>query len=54
MAEERGWTQLAGMPKHRYVYILGTKKQKRIRTRLLRWPILPYPKKEELESYSDD
>lgn len=29
---------------YRYVYVLGNKKQRRERMKLLRLPILPYPK----------
>ncbi len=43
-AAEMGWTRHSGGPKHRYVYILGNKTQRRERTRLLRFPQLPYPK----------
>jgi hypothetical protein len=31
-------------PKHRYIYFLGSKKQRRILRQALKWPILPYPK----------
>ena len=31
-------------PKHRYVYILGNKTERRQRMSLLKYPILPYPK----------
>lgn len=41
----RGWTVHDGLPKHRYVYILGNKTQRRHRLGLLKYPILPYPKK---------
>lgn len=43
-ATERGWVAHEGGVKHRYLYILGTKKQRRERRKLLRYPILPYPK----------
>lgn len=43
-AEERGWTRFQGGPKHRYVYILGNKTQRRQRRELLKFPVLPYPK----------
>jgi hypothetical protein len=39
-----GWTRAKGGVKHRYVYILGNKTQRRERMALLRLPILPYPK----------
>ena len=42
-----GWTAvMPTKPKHRYVYILGSKTQRRQRMKLLRYPALPYPKKE--------
>jgi hypothetical protein len=43
-AAERGWTRHRGGVKHRYVYILGSKTQRRQRRALLRYPVLPYPK----------
>ena len=39
-----GWTKHRGGPKHRYLYILGNKTQRRERMKLLRLPTLPYPK----------
>lgn len=45
-AESMGWTRREGQPKHRYLYILGDKRQRRDRLRLLKYPVLPYPKKE--------
>ena len=45
--EVTGWRLSTGSkPKHRYVYILGSKTQRRQRMKLLRYPVLPYPKKE--------
>ena len=44
LAAKRNWVRREGKPKHRYVYILGTKKQKSFRSKLLRYPVLPYPK----------
>lgn len=43
-AVERGWTRVTGGAKHRYVYILGNKTQRRHRRALLKLPVLPYPK----------
>jgi hypothetical protein len=43
-AESLGWTRHVGEPKHRYVYILGNKRERRERRALLRWPALDYPK----------
>lgn len=39
-----GWTPVSPSPKHRYVYLLGTKNQRRHRSRILLLPSLPYPK----------
>ena len=39
-----GWVRSEGGPKHRYLYILGSKTQRRQRRALLRLPTLPYPK----------
>ena len=35
--------------KHRYVYLLGSKKQKRKILKNLKHPILPYPKEADIE-----
>ena len=43
-AAAMGWVKHKGGPKHRYVYILGNKTQRRQRRALLRYPVLPYPK----------
>jgi hypothetical protein len=40
-----GWSRRDGMPKHRYLYVLGNKAERRHRMNLMRLPILPYPKK---------
>lgn len=45
-AAEKGWTRQAGSAKHRYVYILGNRTQRRHRRAALRLPVLPYPKAE--------
>lgn len=34
--------------KHRYIYFLGSKKQRKELRQALKWPILPYPKKESI------
>ena len=40
-----GWTLCkTDKPKHRYVYILGSKTQRRQRLQLLKLPVFPYPK----------
>lgn len=43
-AAELGWAHQRGGVKHRYVYVLGTKRQRHARLALLRLPSLPYPK----------
>lgn len=43
-ALSRGWTVGEGGPKHRYLYVLGSKTQRRQRMEMLRLPTLPYPK----------
>lgn len=42
-AADLGWTEIRCKGKHRYVYLLGTKTQRKFRPALL-WPVLPYPK----------
>ena len=43
-AIQLGWTRSAGPPKHRYVYLVGNRAERRYwRSRLL-LPVLPYPK----------
>lgn len=44
LAAERGWERVRGAEKHRYIYVLGDKRQRRERMKLLRLPTLPYPK----------
>lgn len=46
---EMGWTLHAGGVKHRYLYILGSKTQRKHRRALLKLPVLPYPKAETTE-----
>lgn len=43
-ARSRGWTVHEGQRKHRYVYMLGSRTQRRQRRALLQLPVLPYPK----------
>jgi hypothetical protein len=43
-AASLGWTRHRGEGKHRYVYVLGSRTQRRHRLALLRFPVLPYPK----------
>lgn len=43
-AAEMGWVKQIGGVKHRYLYILGSKTQRRRRRALLRLPVLDYPK----------
>ena len=40
----RGWTVHHDPPKHRYLYLLGNKSERREARALLRYPVLPYPK----------
>ena len=44
-ATAMGWKRKHGGPKHRYVYILGSRTQRRQRRALLNLDVLPYPKK---------
>lgn len=37
-------TDIMAKPKHRYVYFLGSKGQRKKLRKLLKWPVLPYPK----------
>lgn len=39
-----GWLRHESTGKHRYLYILGTKRERRDRLAMLRHPVLPYPK----------
>jgi hypothetical protein len=43
-AKAIGRTRHLGGVKHRYVYILGNKTQRKQRRNLLKLPVLPYPK----------
>jgi hypothetical protein len=43
-AANRGWTAHASGVKHRYVYILGSRTERRARMALLKYPVLQYPK----------
>ena len=43
-AEERGFVYHKGKPKHRYLYIIGDKRQKKQMIKQIKYPILPYPK----------
>lgn len=40
----RGWTVHESKPKHRYLYLIGNKSERREARRLLKYPVLPYPK----------
>ncbi|MGA9128160.1 MAG: hypothetical protein WB425_08480 [Terracidiphilus sp.] len=44
---EQGCEFYEGTPKHRYVGIFGDRRQKRILRAALRWPVLPYPKRQQ-------
>lgn len=43
-AWDKGWYEIRCEGKHRYVYLLGTRQQRRFRPSML-WPVLDYPKK---------
>lgn len=51
-AVRRGWTAVKDSPKHRYLYVLGSRTQRRKRMELLRLPVLPYPKAPTAEKES--
>lgn len=42
--KELGWTRQPSKPKHRYLYVLGNKTERKLRTALMRYEPLPYPK----------
>lgn len=44
IALQRGWRPVVSGVKHRYLYILGNKTERRERMRMLKLPSLPYPK----------
>ena len=43
-ARERGWIVKTDPGKHRYLYLLGNKTERKEALRLLKFPVLPYPK----------
>jgi len=43
-AAQLGWAKVSAPPKHRYLYLTGTTARRRQHMRLLRLPVLPYPK----------
>jgi hypothetical protein len=43
-AAQLGWTRQRGRVKHRYVYVLGNRAERRQRLAMLAYPRLPYPK----------
>ncbi len=45
---------IISQPKHRYVYILGSKGQRKKFRKLLRWPVLSYPKGRNLTPREPD
>lgn len=53
-ARARGWDVVEGQRKHRYLYVLGTAKQRKQRLALCRLPSLPYPKGDEQPQTSDE
>ena len=44
VAEKNGYTLAEMLPKHRYIYLLGNKRQLKDMRGKLPYPILPYPK----------
>lgn len=44
-----GVQKLSSSLKHRYVYFLGNKRQRRTLRQALKWPVLPYPKGKQNE-----
>ncbi|MGA1777123.1 MAG: hypothetical protein ACO39G_08610 [Flavobacteriaceae bacterium] len=44
VAEEHGFERLFLPPKHKYGYLIGNKRQKREMLKQIKYPILPYPK----------
>jgi hypothetical protein len=51
-AVSRGWTVHKSLPKHRYVYILGSKRERKERRELLRLDEFPYPKPDKSDGPS--
>jgi hypothetical protein len=43
-ALSRGWTVHYEPGKHRYVYLIGDKRERKEARSLLKFPVLPYPK----------
>ncbi len=43
-AEAKGWRRVSNLPKHRYIYLLGTKTEKAESRKLLLLEVQPYPK----------
>lgn len=41
-------TKSQSEPKHRYIYFLGSKGKRKKMRKLLRWPVLPYPKSNQV------
>jgi len=48
-----GIRKAPGTRKHRYVYFLGSKSQRKTLRKSLRWPVLPYPKSKSTERRPD-
>lgn len=51
-AAARGWEVHKSLPKHRYIYILGNKHERRARRELLRLDEYPYPKPDNAHGHS--
>ena len=43
-AQDRGWTVHHEAGKHRYLYLIGNKRERKQARALLKFPVLPYPK----------
>lgn len=50
--EAAGWKVLEEPGKHRYIYLLGNKSERREAQKYLQFPILPYPKAAKISSKS--
>ena len=49
-ARRRGWVFVKEPPKYRYLYILGSKTERKQRRAMLKLPVLPYPKRTQSEA----
>jgi hypothetical protein len=44
IAEENGFTRIFSKPKHKYIFLLGTKKEKEQMLKSIPYKVMPYPK----------